>query len=455
MKNLKSKDYLGKPRLIAAAEQSNTYMASSDPKKAALAAATERAPDDRPAESISYAASNLIKPGLHSRSRQQSAPPVNRNMFPPTPPPESENRSAFMQASSPPLSEAPIQRSIHTQPSHPLRPEPLKLQKSSFTSLNTELPRIGTTRTASEPRGPTRRTSYSRDQQQPRRLAFEASTARPHSGGDADIDEYPEELLEMDPSLRKKPSQSSSITASTSATTSTDQIDRPHRPSSRTRQRNRSQSRQRRHNRTHDQHPSIEEEDETAVSGGELTGSSVDGFEMLHNAGGGLSQPGPHPMPVVQLQQPPRASSRPRRPSSTNRGARPHSRRPGVGSRNTSYTIPDPELTSLRIKVHHADDTRYIMLSTDTPFETFTDRVREKFRLGDKGFKVKVRDEGDLITMGDRDDWDMAVAAAKREMVAAWRKKVDEEGSAEGIGEEGGMGKMEVWVHEVVASMSL
>jgi hypothetical protein len=49
-----------------------------------------QAKDDRPAESLSFAASNLVKPGLQSRVRQQSEPPNNRNVFPPTPPPEND-----------------------------------------------------------------------------------------------------------------------------------------------------------------------------------------------------------------------------------------------------------------------------------------------------------------------------------------------------------------------------
>jgi hypothetical protein len=48
--------------------------------------------DDRPAEALSFAASNLVKPGLSSR-RQQSEPPTNRNVFPPTPPPENDKLS--------------------------------------------------------------------------------------------------------------------------------------------------------------------------------------------------------------------------------------------------------------------------------------------------------------------------------------------------------------------------
>lgn len=86
----------------------------------------------------------------------------------------------------------------------------------------------------------------------------------------------------------------------------------------------------------------------------------------------------------------------------------------------------------MRVKVHSGDDTRYMMLSPEVQFPNFADRVKEKFGLKN-GFKLKVRDEGDLITMGDGDDWDMAVQAVKKE--------------ARGEGVE--MGKMEVWVVEV------
>jgi hypothetical protein len=67
------------------------------------------------------------------------------------------------------------------------------------------------------------------------------------------------------------------------------------------------------------------------------------------------------------------------------------------------------------------------MVGPDVDFHDFVDRVREKFGLRVR-FKLKVRDEGDLITMADSDDWDMAVQSVKRE-----------------VANEGGeMGKMEV-----------
>ncbi|RKU48144.1 hypothetical protein DL546_009224 [Coniochaeta pulveracea] len=87
VRNLKTKDYLGKARLVAASDRANAFtgFAGSEMRKAAK---TE-IKDDRPADNISFAATNLVKPGLQSR-RQQSEPPGNRNVFPPTPPPEND-----------------------------------------------------------------------------------------------------------------------------------------------------------------------------------------------------------------------------------------------------------------------------------------------------------------------------------------------------------------------------
>lgn len=57
------------------------------------------AKDDRPPESLSFAATNLVKTGLQSR-RQQSEPPNNRNMFPPTPPPENDKPAQMSRGAS-------------------------------------------------------------------------------------------------------------------------------------------------------------------------------------------------------------------------------------------------------------------------------------------------------------------------------------------------------------------
>lgn len=75
------------------------------------------AKDDRPTENLSFAATNLVKPGLQSR-RQQSEPPNNRNnAFPPTPPPENDrpSRGASVRSAGPRPSVGKL--SIQTQES--------------------------------------------------------------------------------------------------------------------------------------------------------------------------------------------------------------------------------------------------------------------------------------------------------------------------------------------------
>lgn len=56
------------------------------------------------------------------------------------------------------------------------------------------------------------------------------------------------------------------------------------------------------------------------------------------------------------------------------------------------------------------------MIGTAIEFPDLVDKIREKFVLR-KRFKLKIRDDdmpdGDMITMGDQDDLDMAVMSVK------------------------------------------
>jgi hypothetical protein len=85
--------------LVAATDRANAFtgFAGSEIKNAGKADVK----DDRPADNISFAATNLVKPGLQSR-RQQSEPPSGRDMFPPTPPPENDkpNQSQMSRGAS-------------------------------------------------------------------------------------------------------------------------------------------------------------------------------------------------------------------------------------------------------------------------------------------------------------------------------------------------------------------
>ncbi|KAK3724117.1 hypothetical protein LTR37_001239 [Vermiconidia calcicola] len=154
VKNLKTKDYLGKARLVAAQDQP-----SIDPRRQAALAAMGI--DDRPEEKLSYAALNLVKPDLRSRSRQQSEPPMHRNVFPPTPPPETERPDSshgHTRRRSNDSSHSSISGPQQARPTaKPLR---LELGAAAFEQkAQNERPRLGTKRSESE--RPSLRREYS------------------------------------------------------------------------------------------------------------------------------------------------------------------------------------------------------------------------------------------------------------------------------------------------------
>ncbi|KAI4107396.1 MAG: hypothetical protein L6R37_001627 [Teloschistes peruensis] len=427
VKNLKAKDYLGKARLIAAADRGNTFTGFAGSEAKAKASVLETSRDDRPPESISFAASNLVRPGLTSRSRQQSAPPVNRNVFPPTPPPDHDQiKPAFVPtAASPPPKQPSFTGRANSVRNKPPRPERLDLAPSI---LNKELPRLGTVRTASEPRGPPRKYNPPRSRRDPPpsrgRLFMETTPRRIENGADADIDEYPDELYDMYTSRRPTRFSTERIPEESHPDPTNNDPSHSHRPSSRTRQpsrpRNRSTSRSR-HNPNPSANPRYHITSDHDSDPATPSSSSLSDFEILNNAGGALSRP-LHPSRTHT-----HAHSHTReRDRSSSRGPR--------HSRSRTRKPARPELRTIRVKVHASnnDDTRYIMMSAESRFEEFVERVREKFGLRNR-FMLKVRDEGDLITMADGDDWGMAVEGVRKECEAA-------------VGADGGgeMGKMEV-----------
>lgn len=70
-----------------------------------------------------------------------------------------------------------------------------------------------------------------------------------------------------------------------------------------------------------------------------------------------------------------------------------------------------PEIKKIRVKVH-AEDTRYVMIGVAVEFKDFADQIRAKFGIR-QNFKVKIKDEGDMITMADQDDLEMAIIQSK------------------------------------------
>jgi hypothetical protein len=290
----------------------------------------EGAKDDRPEASISFAASNLVKPGLRSRARQKSEPPPpNRDMFPPTPPPDADRNSAASSGNA-----APTMTRADSVRAGP-RPRPLDLTVAGF-----EKPRSELNRTMSErsPRIPMRSRTQSeksgaRNSPGLMRMQSERRPSYASSRGDMRsprgyIDDQYDDVYDMYGRQSMARSQRGGV-----RTTNL-----------------------------------ISEEDEEEYAGG----YDEPEFDMM-----------------------PRGS----------RGLRPQQQQRTV------------EVRKIRVKVH-SDDTRYVMVGTAIEFGDFIDQIRTKFGIR-QSFKVKMKDEGDMITMADQDDLEMALMAsvsdAKRE----------------------------------------
>ena len=185
--------------------------------------------------------------------------------------------------------------------------------------------------------------------------------------GVPDIDEYPDELYDM----YRHASHSNTALSSPPAR---HQSNKP----------SRARSRSRTGDQATRQH--FFSDDEEAAEAGDTfrtpsAHSSLEDFEILNDAGGNLSRP--------------RGESRIRGVSRPRRAA---------------------DCRTVRVKIHCGDDTRFLMVGTTVSFLEFADRIRDKLALRGK-FKVRIKDEddGDLITMGDGDDWEMAIAGVRKE----------------------------------------
>lgn len=373
VKNLKKQDYLGKARLVAAHEQRH-----HDPRR--QAALASMGVDDRPGEKLSYAALNMVKPGLSSRSRQQSEPPMHRNVFPPTPPPELERPEpvqppqSHKRRSCESLNSQYSGIQAHRPAAKPLR---LELGAAAFDQkAQSERSRPGPKRSESERPQPRREFSY--------------GSVRSHDGlrrADQHSQSY-----EQTPEIHVQPdpieAHSTTVPISISSPPST--YSRPN--SQHTRTRSGAYS-------LHRAHHSIIEEPEEAENEGFETSSTLSASPPL----------------AYEIVSPNRNASRPRH------------------QRSQSRRATAPAMRKIRIKVHAPEDTRYVMAGPLPIYTELLEQVRVKF--GFKcDFRLRIRDEdGDMVTVGDQDDLDLAVSACS-ELAGVERAE---------------MGKMEIWVKEV------
>jgi len=163
VKNLKIRDHSGKARLIATTTSNiGTSLAGAEDKENQTPESSAK--DDRLAGDISYAAIGVVPRDLAARGvREQRTPFTTRtDVFAPTPPPEycdpSPTTHEMSLALSSPDGKACFTqlepRRQHTVPNQILRhmTPPRSVGFRAF--MPEEGPRLGTTRTASKPRGP-------------------------------------------------------------------------------------------------------------------------------------------------------------------------------------------------------------------------------------------------------------------------------------------------------------
>lgn len=376
VKNLKTKDYLGKARLVAASDRNQSADHQWRPMVIGKAALEDR-------EGVSWGATNLVHKGITSRTRQHSEPPLNRNVFPPTPPPEDRSVSNGSTAQGPSHTRSSSLRSARP-PRLDLERTGASLEQQSTTQPpRTEKPRIGTTRTASEPRGPSTRHQNMRGfGQEPSRTWSRETGGHRRNLSDTSFPEHHHIQPQYgQPDLYTSNSSSNNNNYASPQSLSSSGWGRGPRY----------------------QPPQyIDEEDEygSDVCDGEPLKEG--GFEMVF----GAPFPGEQGSSTSPMQQ-----RRTRSPTRFSRRA--NSRR--------------PEVRRFRTKVHAPDDIRYIMIGQTVEFAEFETKIREKF-----GFqcplKMKVQDDGDMITMVDQEDLDLLLSSA--------REVARREGSE--------MGKMEV-----------
>ncbi|PNS13760.1 Neutrophil cytosol factor 2 [Sphaceloma murrayae] len=489
VKNLRTKDYLGRARLIAQEQnhrQERRQLSAQD-----LSSSLAFDGDG------SYAAMHLVKPGLSSRNRQQSEPPLHRAVFPPTPPPELDRSPILDEARrcTPRSSTESQATSSHrrgssetaTSPSRSItslhrrttKPNKLDLGIAAFESSPTDVPsgptpapHRGPFRSASE-RPSARRPAPSHiDTSFSSRAANQAvSAAATRSRDRLSVLDNPRSPTvsspESIPPLRthRRSHSGSTITASHGSWTdivrgrrvgSIDEADEDPSPVSRPSDTDRSSGVSDASGRS-----GVGDEGETPAS---EDGTGIVGFEIIGgregwHAGAVKTPPLPVRNPSRRESSLVREGSRVRagRERSTARHGREKSAvrsgREGSsvrdgrrdGSRFREVTDGPPSVKRVRVKLHGETDTRFLMIGPATGLVEMTDLIKTKLSINGE-CKVKMRDEeGDFVTVGDAEDWDMCLDGVKRAARSDW-----EASEWDASGDVGELGKLDLWVTAVV-----
>lgn len=394
---MKTKDYLGKARLVATADSSNTGVGFAGAERAQQLQKLDAAKDDRPAENISYAATNLVQRSLTSRvARDSSAPPVmGRNVFPPTPPPEGEKPGASSRHSggaSSNQSSLPLRSASMRHPPSNMQPPPPRGQAEPMPGM---LGRSHTVDAAGnyprrEPNMASPRGSYGEPQQYIERPRF--PTVRGASEPRGARQPYPTRSMSTRAPAPAPLFRETTPRARFERDPAEDTVDDLYGLYAQSREMYGARGSQARSS----PYMLDEVDEDDYIDETEVGPEDMAGFEPVYS---NRSPPQQRLQPAMSMRQ------------------------------------KRVEMRKVRCKVHANDDIRYIVMQADGPmgidFGEFESKIREKFQVKSE-LKVKMRDieDGDMITMGDQDDLDMLLQSARAQ---AKREKSE-------------TGKVEVWI---------
>lgn len=366
VKNLGVKDYLGKARLIATSDRSNTHTAFAGVENL-------KSRDPNVAHQLHSSAASA-----QHRTRQQSEPPVMRSAEPvkaPEPPRPSTKLSpqakreliASLRLDN--LTPASVKKPA-VQPSQPLQRE----RKGRPRALDQIALRHGTTRTASEPRTP-------------KDFASIKAAARKEKSG------LSEQLLDDedqgDPKMQDPRSGRSRLPPMQTGVSDRNGVRDHESRKGATEERGDGE-------RTRIRHVPRSSTSKLPQSAAEEVGRPTTSTSKQVN---GVSR-------HEYIDVTPKSSKAP--VTAGNRTSAPG------GTADTSLKI-------IRVKLR-AEDVRYIMVPPSIVFERLQTHVREKLRI--KGhFKMRIKDEeGEVITLGDQEDLDAFIISVRE---VASKEKVD------------------------------
>ncbi|KAF2157279.1 hypothetical protein K461DRAFT_289614 [Myriangium duriaei CBS 260.36] len=393
VKNLRAKDYLPRARLVAQQQQQHKGHRRQF-------SAQDLSPDDR--HDLSWAAMNMVKPGLSTRMRQQSEPPMSRSMFPPTPPPDSEKPFFPEHSRQKDRTDSPISFKQGVPERLQIKPPKLDLGSVTFQPSHP-----GTAHSA--PEKTQRHNAKSADGEDP--FTLSRLSLRENSTANGDPSPVTPDMSQQGICYRHSKSQTVCSAG------------QPY---------------------SIDEDPEAEEAEAISPSSSTSSSSSADPTTTNN--------------PTFELVTPPRhrfaLRDSPVRPSSVPRSQlhRQNSnttiaerRRAGSLSRTRHGEsrgrgrVAPPETKRVRVKLRAEGELRFALLDADSPFVTAVDTIRAKLGIpADKKTRIRFKDdEGDMVTLADDEDWVMALEGSKRLAREEWER---------GSGEGGETAKLELWV---------